>query len=118
MDLWTASTFSLKKLSRSYDVGLSFDFVFLALSDARVILIECHSFRVHLLALSAELTKTFAPSVDRNYDSSSHVQPTQVDQLIVLSFCTDAPAFDSGDEVVDTRNQSRVLAVGDGSLSF
>ena len=71
-----------------------------------------------MLALAAELTKTCAPSVDRNYDASSHVQPTQVDQLIVLSFCTDAPAFESGDEVVDARGPSRVPASDDGSLSF
>ena len=72
---------------------------------------------VDLLALAAEMTKTCAP-VDRNCDASSHVQPTQVDQLIVLSFCTDATAFESGDEVVDTRSPSRVLALDDGSLSF
>ena len=44
MDLRTASTFSLKKLSRSCTVGLSFDFIFLALSDPRMVLIERHSF--------------------------------------------------------------------------
>ena len=73
---------------------------------------------VDLLAPAAKLTKTCVPSVDRKCDASSHVQPPQVDQLIVLSFCTDAPAFESGDEVVDTRNPSWVLAFGDGSLSF
>ena len=76
------------------------------------------AFGVDLLARAAELTKTCAPSVNRNCDASFHVQPTQVDQLIILSFCTDAPAFESGDEVVDTHSPSRVLAFGDGRLSF
>ena len=73
---------------------------------------------VDLLALAAELIKTCAPSVDRNCDASAHVQPTQVDQFIILSFCTDASAFESGDEIIDTRYPFGVLAVGDGSLSF
>ena len=67
-----------------------------------------------LLAPAAELTKTCAPSVNRNCDASSFVQPTPVNQLIVLFFYSDAPAFKS---VVDTCNLSRVLAVGDVSLS-
>ena len=69
---------------------------------------------VHLLASAVELTNTCDPFVDINCDASSHVQPTQVDQLIVLSFST----FESDDEVVDTRIPSMLLAVDDGSLSF
>ena len=44
VDLQTTSTFSLKKLSRSCAVGLSFDLVFLALSDPTMVLIERYSF--------------------------------------------------------------------------
>ena len=44
VDLRTASIYSLKKSSRSCAVALSFDLVFLALSDPRLVMIEHHSF--------------------------------------------------------------------------
>ena len=69
---------------------------------------------VDLPALAAEQTKTCTPSANV-CDASTHVQPMPVDQLIVLSFCSDSPAFY---KVADTRNLSSVLAVGDRSLSF
>ena len=69
-----------------------------------------------LTCLLFELTKTCTPSVERNCDTFAHVRPMQVNQLIVLSLCSDAPAFESGDEVVDNRNPFRVQAVGDISL--